>query len=183
MRALLAATIFLIGCTSTAFAQDVSLDYSISDAGRYCELRVGEKVPARVVLRRKFREYVEGGRDYNVIRVYGACGGRVPVQVLLDGANGSISDIIIRKRGICVSGSVCVGDTLAVARKALPSAKTIVAFEEGQVLYMRLSDYLTLGFNVEDRELSCPSIPNDGCLRSVLSRKVADITISNRIKP
>lgn len=169
------------GPSATAFARDASLDYSVSNSGRYCEFQVGHKVPANVAIRKKFREYVEGSY-YNVIRVYGACQGRVPVQVRLDGRD-AISDIIVHKHGVCMDGRACIGDALSTVRKAFPSARTFVGDEEGQALYMRLSKFLTLGFNVEDVELSCPSIPDDECLRNVLSRKVSDITISNRIEP
>jgi hypothetical protein len=119
---------------------------------------------------------------YNVIRVYEVCKSRVPVEILsLFGK--SISDIVIKKRGICVEGRVCVGDTLAAARRAFPSAKTIVEYQEDQVLYMRLGEFVTLGFNVKDLEFDCPPIPDDKCLSRALSRKATDITISDRMKP
>lgn len=181
LRIFSAIAVLAAGCLPV-FARDASLDYSVSNAGRYCELRVGEKVPKNVVLRRTYRQYVESG-SYNVIRVYGACGGRVPVEVLRVLERDIVSDIIIKRRGVCVDGRVCIGDSLAAARKALPSAKTFVLYEEGQVLYMRLSPYVTLGVEVSDVELSCPEIPTDRCLRRVLSRKIGDITISNRIHP
>jgi hypothetical protein len=181
MKVLWAISALVLVFAPTALAQDASSNYSISNEGRYCELRVGQRTPSRAPLIRTFRQYVESG-TYNTIRVYGACGGRVPVEVLLDERR-MISDIKIKKQGICVDGGVCIGDTLATARKALPSARTFVLFEEGQVLYMRLSPFLTLGVEVEDVDLECPEIPDDKCLRSVLSRPIADITISNRIKP
>src|SRR5690349_9062546 len=76
LKIFLATAALVAGLGATAFARDASLEYSISNSGRYCEFQVGDKIAANAALRRTFREYVESS-NYNVVRIYGACQNRI----------------------------------------------------------------------------------------------------------
>jgi hypothetical protein len=139
-----------------------------------CEFRVGNSVPPGLSYLRERKTPTEG--DARIYREYVACNAQVPVSVEVQDQR--VVSIWIHEANVCIDGRLCMGDTLAKARREFPGGRVFLSRVEGDTLSFVVGPNVTAVFDASGIADHCFVTPST-CEVQLGRRRVKGILIHN----